>query len=212
MLVLFNGFNKLINKTLFELSIGLLFNNVTLNIVEKYLFKLGMNVITETSRLTLRLLNENDVGMILELLNEEAFISNIGDKQVRTELDALNYINSGPLAIQRDFGFSLYCCVRKTDGKAIGLSGLIKRDGIEFPEVGFAFLSKYCQQGYGFESAEAAILHATNILALKHLQAICNPDNHASVALLSRLGFSFNKNINLDNNDKTVMLFDRLTK
>jgi RimJ/RimL family protein N-acetyltransferase len=168
-----------------------------------------MKMIIETPRLALRLLNENDADMIIELLNEEAFINNIGDKQVRTKQDALNYINNGPLAMQRDFGFSLYCCVDKVDGQTIGLSGMIKRMGIEHPEVGFAFLGKYCRLGYGFESADAVITHATKHLGIKHLQAICNPDNNASVALLTRLDFSFNKNINLEESDKVVMLFDR---
>lgn len=150
--------------------------------------------------------------LLLRLLNEEGFIKNIGDKQVRTKADALNYINNGPLALQRDFGFSLYCCVKKSNGEAIGISGLIKREGIEFPEVGFAFLSKHCQQGYGFESAEAVIKYATTQLLLKHLQAICSPDNKASIVLLSRLGFIFNKNIKLDDNTNEVMLFDRITR
>jgi RimJ/RimL family protein N-acetyltransferase len=166
-------------------------------------------MIVETPRLILRLLNKSDTAMIVELLNEKTFIDNIADKQVRTKDDALNYINNGPLAMQRDFGFSLYCCVRKSDGETIGISGMIKRDGIEHPEVGFAFFSRCCQQGYGFESAQAVIEHASKTLAIEHLQAICNPDNNASIALLTRLGFSFNKNITLDENDKIVMLFDR---
>jgi ribosomal-protein-alanine N-acetyltransferase len=73
--------------------------------------------------------------------------------------------------------------------------GLIKRDGIDHPEISFAFLTqyRYCRQGYGYESAQGVINYANNRLTLKHLQAICNPDNEAYKALLQRLGFSFNK-------------------
>ncbi|MBA6391680.1 GNAT family N-acetyltransferase [Colwellia sp. BRX10-3] len=165
-------------------------------------------MILDTTRLKLRLLNHSDAEMILALLNEESFIKNIGDKAVRNLQDALNYISNGPLTMQQDLGFSLYCCVKKDDEQAIGVSGLIKRDGIDHPEIGFAFLTQYCRQGYGYESALGVINYANNRLALKHLQAICNPDNEASKTLLQRLGFSFNKNIILAENNKTVMLFD----
>jgi RimJ/RimL family protein N-acetyltransferase len=165
-------------------------------------------LILETARLKLRLLNNSDAEMILELLNEESFIKNIGDKAVHNHQDALNYINNSPLAMQQKLGFSLYCCVKKDDEQAIGISGLIKREGIDYPEIGFAFLTKHCRQGYGFESTKAVISYVKNQLALKQLQAICNLDNEASKALLQRLGFCFNKNISLAENNQAVMLFD----
>ncbi len=34
-------------------------------------------------------------------------------------------------------------------------------------------------------------------------------DNDASVALLTRLGFSFNKNISLEESEQNIILFDR---
>ena len=117
-------------------------------------------MILETKRLILRLVNSSDKTMILALLNEPNFIKNIGDKDVRDLNSALNYINSGPLTMQSSLGFSLYCCELKETGETIGLSGLIKREGIAHPEVGFAFLSTHCQQGYGFESATAVVNYA----------------------------------------------------
>ena len=165
-------------------------------------------MIIETTRLQLRLLNNTDASMILTLLNQASFIKNIGDKAVKNKLDAIAYINNGPLSMQRELGFSLYCCVAKSDNQAIGITGLIKRDGIEQPEIGFAFLDQYCRQGYGFEAAEAVVNFAKNKLSINHLQAICNLNNNASKSLLLRLGFCFNKNIELTENKQVVMLFD----
>ena len=167
-----------------------------------------MNMVIETQRLHLRLLNNSDAITILALLNQASFIKNIGDKSVRNEHDAIAYINNGPLTMQQQLGFSLYCCVKKSDDQAIGIAGLIKRDGIEQPEIGFAFLDEYCRQGYGFEASEAVINYAHNQLSINHLQAICNLDNNVSRSLLRRLGFCFNKNIELIENKQTVMLFD----
>ncbi len=174
----------------------------------KLVLLVGLTLILETERLQLRLLKERDAEMILVLLNEPSFIHNIGDKGVRNYQDALDYINSGPLAMQKELGFSLYCCVNKTTQQAVGLSGLIKREGIDHPEVGFAFLSDFCRKGYGFESAQAVVNYAKHQLALNCLQAICNLDNEASKALLKRLDFKFLKNIELATNKQTVMLFE----
>lgn len=169
-----------------------------------------MKLILETPRLQLRVLTLDDAGMILTLLNEASFIKNIGDKNVRDQQGAENYIQQGPLAMQDEFGYSFYGCVRKSDGYLLGISGLIKRTGMKYPEVGFAFLNQYCRQGYGFESASAVISYAEEKLSIKHLQAICNIDNKASQGLLARLGFSYSKIIDLDYSGQTVMLFDRI--
>lgn len=167
-------------------------------------------IIIETERLTLRLLAESDQQMILQLLNEPAFIKNIGDKNVNSLADALNYIVTGPLAMQTSLGFSLYCCELKNTGETIGISGLIKREGIEHPEVGFAFLAKHCKKGYGFESSNAVAEYAKKTLKIKVLQAICNPENIASASLLLKLGFTYKKQILLDVNTQKVSLFEKV--
>jgi len=159
----------------------------------------------------MRLLTDDDALMILKLLNEPSFLKNIGDKEVKNLESAKKYIKEGPLHIQRTLGFSMYCCQLKSTGEAIGLSGLIKRTGIEHPEIGFAFLSEYCQQGYGFESAKAAIKHASQELFISKLQAICNPDNNASIALLEKLNFNFIKQLLLPEVGCTINLYERIS-
>ena len=166
-------------------------------------------MILETERLIMRILNHNDAEMILKLLNEKSFLDNIGDKKVRNLQDARDYIDLGPLAMQRKMGFSLYCCQRKIDNQAIGISGLIKRDGVDLPEVGFAFLADFIRQGYGYETATAVIAHANTSLNIDRLQAISHVENHASIGLLKRLGFHYLKNILLDNATTSVALFEK---
>lgn len=166
-------------------------------------------IILKTERLILRLLAESDQGMILQLLNEPAFIENIGDKKVNNLADALNYISTGPLAMQKSLGFSLYCCELINSGEQIGISGLIKREGIEHPEVGFAFLNKYCKKGYGFESTSAVVKYARDVLKIKTLQAICNPENTASSSLLTKVGFHFKQQILHDVSSQKLNLFEK---
>lgn len=165
--------------------------------------------IIETERLIIRTYDISDAESILRLLNEPAFIQYIGDKDVKTLADATDYIESGPMKMQQEFGFSLYCCIRKTDGKVVGMSGLVKREGIEHPEIGFAFYEEYCRLGYGYESSIAIINYASEKLNLHTLQAITNVDNIASIKLLEKLGFKYQKLIQLSKDSEMIKLFER---
>ena len=99
-----------------------------------------------TPRLDLRELKFGDAEFILELLNEAGFIRFIGDKGVRTLSDARDYIQHGPMDSYARNGFGLYAaCLR--DGTPIGICGLVKREGLDDPDVGFAFLSRYGLRG-----------------------------------------------------------------
>jgi ribosomal-protein-alanine N-acetyltransferase len=82
--------------------------------------------ILETERLILRQMRAEDAEFIFELVNEAAFIRNIGDKGVRTLDDARNYILTGPVASYAKFGFGLYLVALRETGEAIGICGLLK--------------------------------------------------------------------------------------
>jgi len=166
-------------------------------------------MIIKTNRLNIRLLKESDAQMILDLFNEDNVIKYIGDKGIKNLTDAINYIHGGPLNMQQTLGFSLYCCETKKNQASIGICGLIKRDGIEHVEVGFAFLNKFCGLGFGSESLIAVIKYAEIELNITTLQAITNNDNLASIKLLEKNGFSFNKMIKLSNSENEIKLFEK---
>jgi hypothetical protein len=143
----------------------------------------------KTSRTSIRHFNEDDAGFILTLLNEPAFINNIGDKQVRNLKDAVNYLVNGPIASYHANGFGLYCVVERSSGQAIGTCGLVSRPELTMPDLGYAILTSHCQQGFAKEASEAVLLHSKNSLSLKSLQAVTLTDNVPSNRLLNSLGF-----------------------
>jgi len=144
-----------------------------------------------TPRLALRALSEEDAPFILGLLNEPSFIRNIGDRGVRTIEDAVAYIENGPLASYARFGFGLYLVTLKSTGASIGICGILKRDALPEPDIGFAFLPAYWSQGYALESAIAVRDYARNAIGLQRLLAIVNPSNQGSIRLLEKLGFTY---------------------
>jgi RimJ/RimL family protein N-acetyltransferase len=157
--------------------------------------------------LRIRELTPADAPFILALLNDPDFIRNIGDRNVRTPDDARRYIEAGPMASYARHGFGL-CLVQTIDGaEPIGICGVLKRDELPEPDIGFAFLPAYRSQGYAREAATAVLTHARAVLRLPRLLAFVNPDNGPSIRLLERLGFRFERMIRLNNRTVDLKLF-----
>jgi RimJ/RimL family protein N-acetyltransferase len=163
--------------------------------------------ILETERLVLRRLTAGDAAFILELLNEPAFLENIGDRGARTLADARRYIARGPAASYRKFGFGLYLVELKDCGAPIGICGLLKRESLEDVDIGFAFLRRYWSRGYARESAAAVMHYGWTELRLPRIVAITKPSNQASIALLEKLGLRFERDIALPNHGGENKLF-----
>jgi RimJ/RimL family protein N-acetyltransferase len=163
--------------------------------------------ILETERLILRQLTPEDAEFILELLNEPAFIQNIGDKGVRTIDDARVYILSGPMASYAQFGFGLYRVELKETGEPIGICGLLKRDSLEDIDIGFAFLEKYWAKGFAYESAAAVMEYGRSVLKIQRIVAITSPANEGSIRVLAKIGLRFEKMIRMPGSTEDTRLF-----
>jgi RimJ/RimL family protein N-acetyltransferase len=163
--------------------------------------------VCETARLILRWLSLDDDAFVLELVNDPAWLRYIGDRGVRTLADARNYIVNGPVDMYHRLGFGLFLTERKTDGAAVGLCGLIKRDTLDHVDLGFAFLPQFLRNGYAFEAASAVMEFGKNTIRLSRIVAITSPANDASVRLLEKLGMTFEKRITLTAEGNDVMLY-----
>ena len=163
--------------------------------------------ILETERLVIRKLSTDDAEFIVELLNQPSFLRYIGDKGVRDNVDAVQYIQTGPVASYERFGFGLYLVELKETGVPIGICGLLKRDSLPDVDVGFAFLPAYWSQGYALESAAAVMTYGREVLGLRRIVAITSPDNDASIRLLEKIGLRFEGMIKLSSDQSEVRLF-----
>ena len=159
-----------------------------------------------TPRLLLRELTEDDAPFILELLNEADFLRFIGDKGVRNLGDARQYIIKGPRDSYVRHGFGLYAaCLH--DGTWLGMCGLVKRDGLNEPDLGFAFLERYRGKGYALEAARAVLERGRQDLKLARILAITSTDNKRSGAVLEKAGFKFEGRIHLGESAEEINLY-----
>jgi RimJ/RimL family protein N-acetyltransferase len=161
----------------------------------------------ETQRLFLRAFTVDDAQFVLTLLNEASFIRYIGDKKVRNLDDARRYLLNGPIASYERHGFGL-CVVELRESRTpIGMCGLLKREELPDPDIGFAFLPDFWSKGFGFEAASAVLHDARERLGLERVLAITSLDNEPSIKLLERLGFRFERVVKLSAEGEQVKLF-----
>lgn len=154
-------------------------------------------VILSTPRLVLRQITVHDAAFVLELLNEPAFLEYVGDKRVRTLEDARAHIAERFVGHYARHGFGLWGVVRKDTCETIGCCGLLKRDALDHPDIGYAFLQRHTGQGFAKEAIAATLAHARGPLGFNTLHALTALENPASVGLLEKFGFRFQRILDL---------------
>ena len=101
----------------------------------------------------------------------------------------------------------MYLTALKPAGPPIGICGLVRRETLDAPDVGFAFLAAFRGRGYAYESAAAVIAYARETLGLRRLVGIVDPANDRSVRLLEKLGMTREGTVRVSEGDKTNALF-----
>jgi RimJ/RimL family protein N-acetyltransferase len=164
-----------------------------------------MKYILETDRLTLREFIPADAPFILELVNSPGWLQFIGDRNIKTTDQAIAYLENGPIKSYAENGFGL-AMVEIKDGKIpIGMCGIIKRDNLDNPDIGFAFLPGFTGKGYAFEIANATLAYAAGQLQLPTIYAITVPYNIRSISLLEKIGLKFIKKIRSPENEELLL-------
>jgi RimJ/RimL family protein N-acetyltransferase len=164
-------------------------------------------IVLQTERLRIRHMTTSDAAFMLAMLNDEAWLRFIGDRGVRTLIDARRYILDGPVAMVARLGFGFHVVESKENGCPIGVAGLAKRDFLEDVDIGYAFLPAHRGQGYAFEAAGAVLTHAEQDLGLERIVATVRAGNAASIALLHKLGLRFERTIAHPDGARDLQLF-----
>jgi RimJ/RimL family protein N-acetyltransferase len=147
-------------------------------------------LILETPRLRVRWFTAADADFLRQLLNDPGWLANIGERNVRTHRQALNWIATRHTATYGRLGFGFWGVERKSDGALMGMCGLIKRDTLMEPDVGYALLPAFRGQGYAREAAAACVRYGQDVLGLPEVWGITGPDNAASAAVLQQIGLA----------------------
>jgi RimJ/RimL family protein N-acetyltransferase len=154
------------------------------------------------SRIALRPFTLDDAGFIVELLNDTDWLRFIGDRGVRTLDDARAYLQSGPIAHAAAHGFALGAVIATGHDAPIGMCGLIRREGLDDVDLGYAFLPAARGRGYAREAAAAWLARGFDDFGLKRIVAITMPDNGPSQRVLEGIGMRFERRLRLPAHEK----------
>ncbi len=149
--------------------------------------------ITETARLILRHFTSDDLQDMVEVLGHP---------------EVMKFSLSGPLSLEqtRDFidrtiagyadrGFGLWAVQEKSSNRVIGYCGnyfpII--DGVEEVELGYRLARSYWGRGLATEAAKAAMRYSFETQKLSRLVAMIDPENLASITVVRKCGFRYEK-------------------
>ena len=146
-------------------------------------------VAAPSARLVYRMILPADAALLLALMNDPDYHRYIGDRGLKTIEDARHYIREHIAPHHTRHGYGLWLAATQT-GTPVGIAGLLKRDRLDEPDIGYALLAGARGKGYGREAAAAMLAHGFLALSARNLYAITNPENAVSNGLLASLGFS----------------------
>jgi len=149
-------------------------------------------MIAETTRLHLKEISLSQTDFIIQLLNSPKWLQNIGDRNVRDKEAAENYIRNLQKAYNKD-GFGLWIMELKSTNEPIGMCGLVNRENLPHPDIGFALLPDYEGVGYGYEAASKTMELVKTQFKLPTVLAITAKHNTASQRLLEKVGLHFDR-------------------
>lgn len=161
----------------------------------------------KTKRLIIRKLTLEDAPFFYDLLNDKDWIRFIGDRNIKTLKDSEDYLKNRIIPSYKNWGFGFYAVDKQTTQKTIGISGFVKREELEFPDVGFAFLPDGRGKGYAFEATNELMKYGKEVLKFETILGIANNDNKKSHSLLDKLGLSYIKQVKLYEEEDKISLF-----
>ncbi len=163
--------------------------------------------ILETKRLILDKASLTDAGFFHALMNSKTWLEFIGDRGIKSELEAAEYIQNSLIDSYDRNGYGLYKMALKEDKVLIGICGFVKHDYLDHPDIGFAMLPTYEGQGFMLEAAKACMVYGIESLGLNPILAVTTSENTRSKHLLKKIGLHAIGNIKPPKLDKEFLLY-----
>lgn len=150
--------------------------------------------ILETERCIIRESTVEDVDVFFKIYQDEnitkytdALCAEVGQEKAYMR----EYIDK----MYRYFEFGIWTVLWKGTGEIIGRAGFAVRDGYELPDLGFVLAKPWRRKGITYEICSAILQYGKEAYEFEQVQALVMPENAASRALCSKLGFVEEKRV-----------------
>jgi RimJ/RimL family protein N-acetyltransferase len=151
-----------------------------------------MKALLETDRLLLREFVIDDVEDFFRMVSEPDVTRFTGD-DCQTLEQAKRRLEDGPFRDYRKYGYGRWAAVSKPTGTVIGFAGLKYLDDVGEVDLGFRFFKEHWGKGLATEGSRAILAYGFGTLQLKRIVGMADIENKASIRVLEKVGFQFEK-------------------
>lgn len=163
-------------------------------------------IIAEAPDFVLRPLAERDAPALHALLRDPDFLAQIGDRGGASVAEARTLITGRFAEHQATHGWGMWAIADRTHDSLLGMAGLVRRDGLDHVDVGYALLPAARGRGIAFRAARL-VLDWAAARGIAPVVAIVSPGNAASIAVLEKLGLVASGLVRLPGASDDVMLY-----
>lgn len=142
--------------------------------------------IAETNRCIIRELTLSDLPALFELY-AEPHVTDYMEPLYEWE-EEMEYQKAYIEKIYHYYGFGMWLVFEKETGQLIGRAGIEVRENIE---LGYVIFPRWQRKGYATEVCRRIIDYAAEELDIHTIHCMIQPENAPSIALASKLGFTF---------------------
>ena len=143
----------------------------------------------ETERLLLRRVDSNDINEIFTLRSNPETMKYIPRPLLKTDEDALEHIAMIDSKIESNEGIN-WAITLKDNPKLIGIIGHYRIKPEHYrAELGYMLLPEYHGKGIVSEAVREVVKYGFQVMNLHSLEAVIDPENHASAKVLEKNGF-----------------------
>lgn len=144
----------------------------------------------ESKRLQFRLIEESDAPFLYRLMNTKNWLENIGDRNIRNEYDAIQYMRNKMHPDLEVKGFINYVMIEKQSKQIVGTCSIHNRDGVDGIDIGYALLPQFEGNGFASEGASFLVNKVFEEFKPDKISAITTDENIGSCRLLEKIGFN----------------------
>jgi len=132
-------------------------------------------------------MREADATALFEISQDPDVVRFVGDRHVPTLQEAWRMVAGwiGHWALR---GYGQWAIEERESGHFIGRAGIINPADWPGPEVGYLLGRPWWGRGYATEAARAAMDWGFREKGFTDLISLIDPENHASIAVATRLG------------------------
>lgn len=177
---------------------GSLFLFTIFKIQNQYLMK----TILETNRLLLREFEISDAESFYELNLNPNVIKYTGNSAFKDIDEAREFLEN--YSDYQRSGYGRWAVIDKSTNQFLGWCGLKYDEKLDETDIGFRFFEHFWNQGFATESAKACIDYGFKELNLKTIVGRAMKENLASIKVLEKIGFHYEKDFDFDGNEAVI--------